>query len=255
MPDSITEGKPRAVSVVIPTYNRVKILGKTIALLHQNLQFPGEVHYVIGNDGEEIDYDDFVNLVNHEVYKLHEGLAAVERSNVRIIPGPKRGLGANLNNALEHATTNLVLQMDDDHWLVKELDITDYARDILNPELNIGWIRLFMGEREDVYSLSTYYKFKAALYGPYWYVDTESPELYIASNRPHIKHIRFHRAIYGWYDEDKTLGKTEESFCHRYKRIRNNQPWERYPWVAVPMFGLALGQWDHVGESWQKQGF
>jgi hypothetical protein len=121
--------------------------------------------------------------------------------------------------------------------------------------MNLGWIRMFMGERRDVYNLDGYYKFRAANYGPYWYVDAESPDLYIASNRPHVKRVDFHSVHYGWYPEDRTLGQTEEAWCHSYKDIRRRHgKWSGLPWVAVPMFGLQLDQWQHVGDSWQDKG-
>jgi hypothetical protein len=105
-----------------------------------------------------------------------------------------------------------------------------------------------------MYNLKGYYKFLAANYGPYWYLDADSPDLYIASNRPHLKLTSFHRIDYGWYHENKTLGKTEESFCHQYKDVRRKSDWKDKPWVVVPMVGLAWDQWLHVGESWQKEG-
>ena len=155
---------------------------------------------------------------------------------------------------LEKAETDIVLQMDDDHLLVKPLDITQYVIDMRNPEFNMGWVRLFLGEPADVYNLETYYKFRAASYGPYWYVDTESPTLYLASNRPHLKRVDMHRKYFGWYPEGVKLGKTEEGFCHQYKTTKKHQRWNETPWVTIPMFGLEIGQWLHVGDSWQKRG-
>ncbi len=249
MPDStvkdnmskIEYGKPKAITVVIPTYNRPEILAQTVNRLYSFLKFDGELRILIGDDGDEKTVP--ANVVDHENYQ------------VTILPGPRRGLGANLNMLLKEVRTNIVLQMDDDHWLTQPLDINDYSRDLLNDAMNVGWIRLFLGERRDVYNLKTYYKFSVANYGPYWFISTESPELYIASNRPHIKHINFHKKHYGWYLEDRPLGKTEEAWCHSYKGIRNaTKRWSRIPWVVIPMFGLSLNHWQHVGESWQKEG-
>lgn len=244
MPDNTGHGKPYAITVVIPTYNRPKILYQTIGRLYRYLEFDGEVRFLIGDDGGT----DPVSASD-----LH-ALPAYREGAISVIPGPRRGLGANLNMLLGEVTTNVVMQMDDDHWLTAPLDINDYARDLLDKSLNVGWIRLFLGERSDVYNLKGYYKFNAANYGPYWFINPESPDLYIASNRPHIKHMNFH-IHYGQYDEAKTLGKTEESWCHNYKNMRSaSKKWEKLPWVVVPMLGLTLHQWQHVGESWQKEG-
>ncbi len=238
---SLIRGKPIAITVVIPTYNRPEILKETIMRLDMHLKFQGQVRYIIGNDGDEpIEFDETMLRPGH---------------TINIVASPQKGLGANLNFLLSLVETNIVMQLDDDHWLNRPLDVTDYARDLLKKNLNIGWIRLFMGEREDVYKLKSYYRMKSATYGPYWILDTESPELYLASNRPHIKRISFHISNFGWYPENRTLGKTEEAWCHQYKKLRNDsKSWGAKPWVAVPMFGLALEQWHHVGDSWQDRG-
>lgn len=229
------------ITVIIPTYNRQKILMETINFILVNLIYEGDVNILIGNDGDDLDYDGW----------LFPGRGG----GITSLRGPKRGLGANLNMLLRKAETDIVLQMDDDHWLVDKLDVTDYVRDLRNPSLNIGWIRLFLGERSDMYNLGTYYRFGAANYGPYWYLNVDAPELYLASNRPHIKRVDFHTSHYGWYVENVTLGKTEESFCHKYKDTRRaDTPWAAKPWVTIPMLGLTLWQWHHVGDSWQKQG-
>lgn len=227
----------KAITVVIPTYNRPDILMNTVHLIRENLVYDGPVNILVGDDSEEeTPYVDASVLT-------------------KIVRGPQRGLGANLNNMLQnHVETDIVLQMDDDHWLKRPLDINQYVDDLRSGDGNIGWIRLFLGEHDDMYNLKGYYKFKAANYGPYWYIDVESPELYIASNRPHIKLTSFHRVDYGWYHEDKPLGKTEESFCHQYKDLRRRSAWADRPWVVVPMLGLSFNQWSHVGDSWQKQG-
>ena len=238
----------RALTVIIPTYNRPEILRRTVDLLTTNLAYfcdedgrtvEPDVHIYIGNDGDELDVSDFMN----------------HRGEIRIYKGPGLGLGANLNMLLSKVETPLVMQLDDDHQLVDTLDITLYARDLLNVNLNIGWIRLFLGEEQDVYSLKTYYKFQAANHGPYWFLDVEGRELYLASNRPHIKRLSFHHN-YGMYDQNVSLGQTEVRWCKNYKYMRREfSEWIALPWVVIPMFGLNLGQWQHVGKSWQKEGF
>ncbi len=234
----IVHGTPKAITIIIPTYNRPDILRATLTRLDKNLVFGGEIRILIGDDGDKRLFVDRKNRVN-----------------ITVLPGPRRGLGANLNMLLNHVETNIVMQMDDDHWLTDTLDISDYARDLLNSKLNAGWVRLFMGERQDVYHFDTYYKLQGATFGPYWFVDADSPELYISSNRPHIKHINFHRDHYGFYPEDRTLGKTEEAWCHQYKKLRKAEKyWHVKPWVVVPLFGLSMRQWQHVGDSWQDEG-
>ena len=234
------EPEPDPITIIIPTYNRPSILDKTIQNLLQNLEYEGRMHFLIGDDSEHPDAQAANdNLQNHFI---------------DVVVGPGRGLGANLNMLLDTAKTDIVLQMDEDHWLATPLGITQYVKDLRNPNFNMGWVRLFLGEEEDVYSLETYYKFKAASYGPYWFVDAGSPTLYLASNRPHLKKIDMHKKHFGWYPEGKKLGHTEEGFCHQYKTTKKHQRWHETPWVTIPMFGLSISQWKHVGDSWQKRG-
>lgn len=230
---------PEAFTIIIPTFNRPQILTGTIKRLRFHIRFEGDVYIIVGDDGdvakfEDTSYDD----------------------DIKVLDGPREGLGANLNMLLDEVTTDLVMQMDDDHWLNEDLDVNEYARDLVDPRFNIGWIRLFLGERKDYYSMDTYYKFMAATYGPYWYVSPDSPEMYIASMRPHLKHVDFHRKHFGSYAEHIKLGETEVNFCQRYKDMRSKvRNWGELPWVTVPMFGLTQYQWQHVGESWQKRGY
>ena len=233
--------KSEPLTVIIPTYNREQALTATIRKIDRNLKYRGSIEYLVGNDGDPI----------------NKGVT-LSSPRVTILDGPKRGHGANLNMLLRAAGDDaLVLQIDHDHWLEKPLDINDYVEDLYNDQFNIGWIRLFMGERQDYYSPDTYYKLQAATYGPYWYISPGSPELYIASHRPHLKRVSFHSEYYGWYPENKKLGPTEEGWCHMYKDKRTYDKWHDSPWIVVPMLGLLYDQWKHEGvsSSLQKEGF
>lgn len=227
----------RGVTAIIPTYNRPEILSETIARLIRFVQFDGQLSILVGDDSEE--------------WNLPE--TVLSNRLVRVIAGPRNGLGANLNMLLREAETDVVLQMDDDHWLNSPLDISQYIHDLRTGFANIGWIRLFLGENEDMYNLKTYYKFVATNHGPYWF--PIGNELYIASNRPHLKLKSFHVDHFGFYDEGLRLGKTEEMFCHRYNDERKKESWPGVrPWITIPMTGLSHQQWSHVGGSWQKKG-
>jgi len=230
------------ITVIIPTYNRPDILAGAIARIGSNLHYHLGFQYtfLIGNDGEP---------------GLDKYLRDIFGSDaIKVLEGPRRGLGANLNMLINACDTDLILQMDDDHWLEKELDINRYVSDMRNPDLNMGWVRLFLGEEHDVYNFDTYYKFKAATHGPYWFLDPDSPTLYMASNRPHLKKVSMHEKYFGWYEEDVKLGETETVFCHQYKTLKNHQKFHESPWISIPMFGLQIDQWKHVGDSWQKRG-
>lgn len=203
------------ISIIIPTYNRPWILKKGIELLKHNLIYSGKITYYIGVDGDT------------STCKMFAGHA-----DVICIPGPNNGLGANLNRLIQTTPDDFLFQMDDDHHLLQPLPLDRHVREFeWNPSL--GWLRMMGNAHHDYY---------ARLKGEYWHIFWESPELYIPSNRPHLKHRRFH-GHFGLYPESVSLGETEETFCRQCKENED----KKYG-VAIP---LNETKWDHVGESWQ----
>lgn len=208
------------VSVLIPTYNRAWILRETIELLHKNLIYSGKITYYIGIDGD-----------------LSIGKMFAGHSDIVSIPGPNNGLGANLNRLINSTKDDLLFQIDDDHHLQQTFDLHPHVRQ-LDFDKKAGWIRL-MGV--------AYHDYIAKLKGDYWYIYWESPELYITSNRPHLKHRRFHDH-YGLYPEGTKLGESEEGFCEQCKAKAKEDGRIK---VLVPVNDT---RWNHVGESWQGKG-
>ena len=161
------------------------------------------------------------------------------------LPKNECGLGANLNMLLHKAIEDgmkLFFQMDDDHVLKVPLDLNQHVEKLLTDE-DVGWIRLMnIGG----------HKYEATLVGIYWQIHWDSPELYIPSNRPHLKHIRF-LSTFGFYPVGKTLGETEEGYCHQCKDIAKKFKY-KVPYVLVPLGVRTEDSWDHVGDSWQRKG-
>ncbi len=235
----------RPITVVIPTYNRHEILTSTVSGLQGFLRYHiGEIKILISDDSDDKAHL-YANLELPDIFH-----------NTRVITGPGKGLGANLNFLLSEVDTDIVLQMDHDHVLSRPLDITQYVKDLRgNPDQRqrIGWIRLMLGEEKDVESIDTYYKFIGHLQGRYWFL-VAGGELYIASNRPHLKRVDFHDVDnYGPYSENIKLGQTEADFCRRYQDIHKNSWSLGIPpyYVVIPMCAPPFGTWKHVGESWQ----
>ena len=232
------------VAVIIPTYNRAKMVVAAINALDVNLLYQGNISYWVGVDG-----DDNTPDVLRDVKNLRAS------SRIHILNGPRKktgiakGLGANLNMLIQASASagiDIIIQMDDDHILMKSLQICEHVSELVaNPAA--GWIRL-MG--------IGYHPFTADLVGHYWYVRWNSEFLYIPSNRPHIKHIRFH-TFFGMYAEGMKLGETEEAFCHQCIDKVNkmkNKPDTVIPKVLVPLNCESETAWDHIGHSWQLQG-
>lgn len=221
------------ICVLLPTYNRAMVLQRTIDLLRAHLRYAGQIEYFVGDDG-----NDGVSL--NDLFRGDR--------DVTVIDGPRRGLGANINRLYANATARgdvLLLQMDDDHHLHYDLDLTPHAAAIQMSE-TLSWIRLMQVSS---------HRYFAALNGAYWYVSWYSPELYIPSNRPHLKHPRFH-TFYGMYPENLKLGETEEGFCHqcRDRAVEYLKDGAAVPVVGIPLDAGSERGWLHVGESWQGRG-
>jgi len=216
-------GRP-FVAVIIPTRDRAQIILNAIASLKEHLSYAGEIRYFVGCDG----VDDTPSRLRSEF------------PDVTVLEGPKRGLGANLNTLIRAADADLVYQQDDDCYLLKTVDLTLYA-DKLLADATVGWIRFMW---------NGCHRFTADLDGQYWRVRWDSPEHYLASNRIHLKHRRFHE-WFGLYPADLKTGETEEAWCHQVNGIAHERGG---PQILIPLECDSEHGWDHVGHSFQLQG-
>lgn len=213
-----------SICFIIPTFNREEILNRCIEGLLNNIRYSGTFSILVGNDGDPL-------LSPEALYKT------------TVVEGPKRGYGANVNSLLRRAFNSghyLFFQMDDDHILTKPLNL-DFHAITLETDSTAGCIRL-MGIAG--------HRYEARLEQMYWRLKWDAPELYMASNRPHLKHKRFHDS-YGMYPENLKLGQTEEHFCHMCIDIAR---YRGGPDILVPLDTITESSWEHIGESWQAKG-
>ena len=158
------------LSINIVTYNRRDTLRQTIGRLRSHLYYVGPITWIVADDGS----DDGTQAMLSEVYP-----------DVALVQSDRVGLGANTNAGLRLALSaaDYVLQLQDDMHLLTTLDLHPHIEQLRdNP--TCGFIRLWgVGG----------HRYKANLEGNYWRIHWDSDELYIPSDRPHVKHARFHR--------------------------------------------------------------
>lgn len=219
------------IEVIIPTlsteeHDRRDMLRETVNLLRQNLKYEGQLNYLISADGLD-----------------PSGLFSEHETDVRILKGIT-SLGANINNALLNARTDIYLHQDDDLWLQEPLDITRHVMKLLGDE-TAGMIRLWgVG----------YHDLVARLDGEYWRCDMQASNVYLVSMRPHLKHRRFHDT-YGLYPAGHPAGVTEEGMGYQAKAKHHEKGGG--PDVLVPLSGLPFDSiYKHMGvDSLRIAGF
>lgn len=219
------------ITVLIATYERWELLEGCIKLLDKNLAYAGKVRYTFADDGD-------VQATSNQIALHYPNLGEWE-----IIGGERLGLGGNVNRALKAIKTDIVLQLQDDYFLRKPLDLTPHVEKLLADD-SAGWIRLRLlnGQR-----------FTASIEDRFWRVNWFSEEGYICSDQPHIKHMRFHNA-FGYYPEGLRVADTENEWCWR---VREEAQKNGGPSVLIPTWWDCDSAWTHEGDgelSWKDKG-
>ena len=220
------------LGVIIPTYNRAGTVADTLLSMCTYLRASMPVRFYVGCDGD----DDTPRVVGDRLALLGQALTVLDT--------PSGSLGANLNRLIRQARADgceYLLQLDDDHQMTAPVDLSAHIATLSQRKYGIGWVRLWgVGA----------HNYLANLVEDYWVVQWVSPEIYITSNRPHVKRADW-MDTFGWYPEGVKLGLTEEGYCHQCRQIGINHP--AAPRVAVPLEHTELG-WTHTGQSWQLKG-
>lgn len=218
-----------ALAILIVTYNRVETLFGTLHHLAEHLWYEGPRQVIVTDDGSD----------DGTLAMLAEGVP-----DARVVTSAHQGLGANTNAGLRaaFAYADYVLQLQDDMWLLGTLDLHPHVAR-LRDDPQAGFIRLWgVGG----------HRYTADLDESYWRVRWDSSELYMPSDRPHIKHRRFHEH-FGLYPEGLVTAATEEAWCHQCRDIARARGG---PQVLIPHSVDTERSWEHRhwGARWRDQG-
>lgn len=227
------------ITVLITTYNRIDLLNQTIDALVSNLNYSGEITYVIANDGEE-PLSEFTLRVGTRDSQGQYVNATEVRTN-----SPRSGLGTNTNVGLREcfAQSEIVLQTQDDYLLIQQLDLDEHVQKLVE-DTSAGWIRLRLTQGQN---------FTGTVVHRYWHLNWHSEGWYIASDQPHLKHKRFHD-FHGFYAEGLKVGDTENEWVGRTKQQGKDRGG---PSVLIPVDWPCDSSWIHTGDgglSWKGKG-
>lgn len=218
------------LAIVIVTYNRCATLLETIQRLHDHLYYAGPWHVIVADDGS----DDGT-----------QAELAARFPHAILVQSRRAGLGANTNAGLRaaFALSPFVLQLQDDMHLKYTFDLHPHIERLTRDE-TAGMIRLWgIGG----------HALEGRLEGEHWRVYWHSPDLYIPSDRPQLKHRRFHEH-FGMYPEGLPTAATEEAWCHQCKGRAGLEG--RQLDVLVPQGIETERNWEHMhwGQRWRDQG-
>lgn len=218
------------LAILVVTYNRVETLRATLARLHTHLYYTGARRVFVADDGS----DDGTPGMLHEEYPA-----------AQLIQSARMGLGANANAGLRAAWgfSPYVLQFQDDMQLLAHLDLHPHVA-LLRDDPTCGFVRLWgVGG----------HRYEGRLEGNHWRIFWHSEELYIPSDRPHVKHRRFHEH-YGMYPEGLPTAHTEEAWCHQCKGRAGLEG--KQIDVFVPQGIDTERSWEHAHwhQRWRDQG-
>lgn len=237
------------VTVGIVTYNRYEEIRQTVQALADGLIYPPDrLKWVIADDSSPDGYTERLGKL-----KLFEDL------NARFITTPENaGWGANVNNLRANLETDYLFLIEDDYVLTEDIDLRAGIA-LMEARPDIGYVRyrgtaghhiLYHGFEADISAQLPEFRQGLGLPGRinYLQMDSNSPEVYLYSNGPHLVHRRFIE-FYGPYEEGRKLGETEERYAHtvrdRMKLWNEGAP----ALVILPEFVHQV--FDHIGTSYQ----
>ena len=191
------------ITVALLTHNRTNVACATIDHLVKNLKYPN-LKWCIS--------DDRSTDKNHVEILVQRFL----KNNIRDVKVLRTddehyGLGASMNNALKYAWTNgdIVLTMEDDWILQKELDLTYYAK-ILREDENVSLIRLCYIDQRHI--LEPYNENLDSV--------RQSTNNFIFNNQCGLRHKRIYDFL--GYNKENCNGDDQEKYIRdRYNDMTN----------------------------------
>lgn len=193
----------KTLPVIITTHNRTNVAKATIESLIKNLKFSGKIEYCICDDKSE---DGHVE----ELIKTFKSFGITP--SIRNSTKNRTGLGASLNRGLKWAfkKSDFVLTTEDDWLLVKELDMNDKVKTIMN--YNIAGIRLA--------TTSAPNSLKETDVPGYSYIIKDSIKQYIFNNQVMLRHKRIFDKI-GYMKENCEPSEQEKDIVTKYNEFTN----------------------------------
>lgn len=233
------------VSILIVTYDRPDEIRRTIYALLKNLKYPRDK--LLWHLADDSSPGHYLNEVKSEFKYLNFSNTVTDR----------KGWGANVNKALIYCQekSDYVFNVEDDYVSLSTVDLERGVSLLMSKEdkhrpeqaskrepiglvrydgIAAHWLKLDLRESDTEIGSVHYMRILPG-----------SVHLNCYSNRPHLKHRRFHD-FYGMYPEGIKLGECETAFAHRVR-----QKMKDGPWLCVLEDGITKA-FEHIGKSRQN---
>jgi len=213
------------VAIVLVTYARTEYAVRTAVSVKEKLKYDGELAWYVGDDGSRVEHFD-------AVMSALGGVKFIGHHSEDFVPG-KRWPGKSWNKAWQEALkfSDIVLWLEDDWQLGRELDITPYVRLLVERE-DIGMVRLG--------HLAINLNMTSRGHNGIHYLQMWRNMQYAYSGNPHLKHRRFYDT-YGQYNETILPGDTEIDYDHKFRNTSG-------PDIYWPVDIGGWGIFSHIGE-------
>lgn len=210
------------VVAILLTYERTEYALRTIAAARRQLRYP-DLRWYIADDGSRPEH----------LAAVQEALQGEQIAGWHTLPGGTYGANANRAWDAAAAVSRLTFWLEDDWELRQPFDLRPYADLLMDDErfgmvrlgyLNLGMAGLTIGHAGRLY----------------WWLNRESPEAYVFTGHPALRHQRF-RDAYGPYTEGLRPGETELSYAWQYRTLPG-------PGIVWPAGLGENGVFGHIGE-------
>jgi glycosyltransferase involved in cell wall biosynthesis len=193
------------IVIILLTYDRLTVARTTLESVAANLRAEEPFWLHIADDGSSQEYRD--ELL--EIARAHYG------DNVSITNSNRAGYGGSYNKATQivHKVADLMLPLEDDWELIRELDIGPIAAVLRDGLLNC--IRMgYIGYTDELRGIFRYHG------GLHWLeLDPDSPEKHVFAGGPRLETVAFEREVGPW-PERMEQGATELKVIGRAKARR-----------------------------------
>jgi len=218
------------VAVCIVTYDREREIKAVIRALREHFHYTGSIKWHIADDSSPQGY---LGRITNEFPEIKFTHTITKRA----------GWGANVNKALGYLSNYpYTFLIEDDYVAKRDLDITTGVA-LMEAKADIAMVRYDGIAGHDTLILRLEEADSRVGKFSYMRIDKDSPHLNVYSNRPSLRHTRFHEC-YGWYPEGVSLGDTETQFAHRVRDKKHCGD------VAILWDGIPRA-FDHIGKSRQ----